>query len=190
MCLFFWNAATVWVKVRSEGCAWICSQPFDPPQTEAWMTDRWGVIIGKTATIMPIKQCLLLLPVPFLSVYQTMTIMQKAGHRRAASAHLFVLFLSFYCDFVILKCICLRRNLLLLLAAAAGELAAGSSGLVGTHHCSDFDVLRRTSGSIRLSLTLVQVSALLGWTCSGIDQGSRKTVMEWQFSPQGNSLAK
>lgn len=43
------------LKVRSGGCTWICGQLFDPPQTEAWMIDRWGVIIGKTATIMPIK---------------------------------------------------------------------------------------------------------------------------------------
>lgn len=103
------------LKVSSEGCAWICSQPFDPPQTEAWMIDRWGVIIGKTATVMPIKQCRLLLPVLFLFVYQTMTIMQEAGHRCAASAQLFFFFL-FSCDSVILKCICLRRNLLLLRA--------------------------------------------------------------------------
>lgn len=37
------------LKVRSEGCTWICSQPFDPPQTEAWMIDRWGVLIGENS---------------------------------------------------------------------------------------------------------------------------------------------
>lgn len=170
MCLFFCNAATVWVKIE----VW---RLYLNLQSAVWsssdrMIDRWGVIIGRTATIMPIKLCLLLLPVLFLSVYQMMTIMQKAGHHHAASAHLFFFFFLWFCHPEV--------HLSEEKPAAAGELAAGSLGLVGAHHCSDVDVLHRTSGSIRLSLTLVQVSALLGWAYCGIDQGSRKTVREWQ----------
>lgn len=93
----------------------------DPPQTEVWMIDRWDEIIGKTATIMPIIRCIPPLLVPFLSVsvsvYQKITIMQQAGNHQPVH----ILFFSFFvvllfflsCDSVILKCICLRRNLLL-----------------------------------------------------------------------------
>lgn len=128
------------LKLRLEGYTWICIQPSDPPQAEVWMIDRWGVIIGKTATIMPIKHCLLLLSFLLLSVYQMMIIMQKAGHHCAASAHLFLfhLIVSSWSAFVWGETCCCGRT---------------SSGLLGVRLCSEGDVFRRTSGSIRLSLT-------------------------------------
>lgn len=70
---------------------------------------------------MPIIGCILHLPVSilsaFVSVYQKITIMQQAG--KCWLVHIFGVFLPptpfFPCDSVILKCICLRRKLLLLL---------------------------------------------------------------------------
>lgn len=171
------------LKVRSEGCTWICSQPFDPPQTEAWMIDRWGVLIGENshnhanqAMSTPLT-CSRPFCVPNDDDYA-----ESWPSPCSQCTFLFFFFFLWFCHPEV--------HLSEEKPAAAGQLAAGSLGLVGARHCSDVDMPHRTSGSIRLSLTLVQVSALLGWTCSGIDQGSRKTVREWQFSPQGNSLAK
>lgn len=164
------------LKVRSEGYTWIYIRPPDPPQTEVWMIDRWGVIMGKTATIMPIKHCLLLLFV-LLSVYQIMTIMQKAGHHRAASACLFFFFfhviVSSWSAFVWRESCCGRTG----------------SGLLGARLCSEGDVFQRTSGSIRLSLTNLHFwGEPAPWP--GFPQNWEAGRGGWQFSPQGNSLAK
>lgn len=165
MCLFFCNAATVWVKIEVwrlylnlRSAVWSSSDR---------MIDRWGVIIGRTATIMPIKHCLLLLPVLFLSVYQMMTIMQKAGHHHAASAHLFFFFfflviLSSWSAFVWGETCCCRWT---------------SSGLLGPCGCPSLLRCWCTPPYLRLDQTVLN-------TCSSVCTFGVSLLWHWPGFPQ------